>query len=100
MKNLIILGTDFSNILEFRDPDKVWTFEQNTFIHDHTFTCKKPYIWIFGQKIDSWIEFNPDLKIRPDDIAYIQRTLIEETERILGIRLNNLKIIGITVNEN
>ena len=99
MKNLIVLGIPFYDIPELQDQKKTWDLDQETFIKDHILICERPYIWIFGQKVDQWITFNQDLKVRADDLAYIQRTFLEETEKVLGIKLGSLHVMGITVDD-
>ena len=76
------------------------------FIEEHMFRCEEHWDGItivrkvFGVVVDSWIEFNGALDIKPDTLAYIERTFRADVKSRLGLDLNDkLYVIGMTYEE-
>ena len=77
--------------------------EKKQFIREHTFRCDEHWDGItivrrvFGVQVDSWVEFNGGLDIRPDTISYVERIFRDEVRNTLGIDFDDkLYIIGMT----
>lgn len=81
--------------------------EKMKFIGEHMFRCEERWDGItvvrkvFGVVVDSWVEFNGALDIKPDTLAYVERLFRESVRLNLGLDLNDkLYVIGMTCEGN
>lgn len=100
-KTSIIIGFPYKNIEE--QLNRSWTQVQNAYIGMHTFSCIDDFgkeRKFFGQYIEGWDTVRTEIDIKPDTIAFIQRSFIDDTKRILEIDINTkMYLIGINVDE-
>ena len=96
-KSNIILGMPLAELKSLLIGNKLIK-EQEDYIESHTFRCKEePTEIFFGQRIAGWERFIPQLKIRLDDIVYLNRLFVEETKKVLGVDTDSLlTLMGIT----
>lgn len=102
IKSNIIIGFAYSRVEE-QLSSKVWTQNQKGYIEMHTFSCIDDFgkeRKFFGQYIEGWDTVRTEIDIKPDTIAFIQRSFIDDTKRILEIDINTkMYLIGINVDE-
>lgn len=100
-KTSIIVGFLYKNIEE--QLNRSWTQVQNAYIEMHTFSCTDDFgikRKFFGQYIEGWDTVRTEIDIKPDTIAFVQRSFIDDTKRVLGIDINmKMYLIGINMNE-
>lgn len=98
VNNVIILGIPFSEIkdtissaLEKLGKDS----EVYSFIKDNGWRCGDESF--FGPAIARWSDYSDPLDVKPDTIAYVERTFRDDFKRLLKVDLiGRLNLFGIT----
>lgn len=103
----IILGTPYENVYEqIKDARDKLTNENyddvraDYFFKEHFWVCDDKVF--FGALITGWTEsYRENMDIRPDTIAYIERTFKEEFKEIYKIDFTEkLRICGVTLSDD